>query len=337
MAKSLFQYDEPKGMMSMKVSNLNIPVTVRPTNPIERNRLVSEHLYCRDPFILLYGDTYYLYHRGREGKQILCSVSDDLEHFSDPVVVFDPPTGFHGVKDLFWAPECHYWKGNFYIFTSVFSSRTNHRSISVYRSESPLGPFADIAGGCISPRDWDAIDGTLYVDEKGDPWMVFVHEWTSMPDKVGGMVAARLSDDFTHFESEPKHLFSAKDPVWATAGVTDGPYLYTADDGRLMMIWSNFGDCGYTIGVAHSLSGSIEGPWVQQIEPLYRKGLRPEFVLDGGHGMIFHSKEGKTMLSFHMPNRKTEDGIYEHVCFAELIEAYGTLMIGQLFHGKEIR
>jgi FMN-dependent NADH-azoreductase len=60
---------------------------------------------------------------------------------------------FHGIKDLFWAPECHYYKGNFYIFTSVYSNKTNHRCISVYRADNPMGPFVDIADGCICPKD----------------------------------------------------------------------------------------------------------------------------------------------------------------------------------------
>jgi beta-xylosidase len=313
----------------MHVSNLNIPVSVVPNLPTKETyrHLTSERLYCRDPYILLYGDTYYLYHRGTEGKRILCSVSDDLEHWSDPITVFDPPADFHGVKDLFWAPECHYYKGNFYIFTSVYSKKTGHRSISVYRSESPLGPFRDIADGCISPKDWDAIDGTLYVDPDGQPWMVFVHEWTSMPDHVGSMVAAKLSEDFTHLCSEPIHLFYAKDPVWATSGVTDGAYLCTDSNGHLMMIWSNFGDNGYVVGLAHSATDRIEGPWIQQEAPLYRKGDRPAFATEGGHGMIFRTKEGKMMLSYHGPNRKLPDGNYEHLCLAELREENGTITI----------
>ena len=37
--------------------------------------------------------------------------------------------------------------------------------------------------------------------------MVFVHEWTSMPDGNGLMCYAPLSDDFTHFIEEPKTMF----------------------------------------------------------------------------------------------------------------------------------
>ena len=80
----------------------------------------SSGLSCRDPFILVCNGKYYLYKN--ENNKIVCLVGDDLEHWSKPVVVFDPPKDFHGIKDIFWAPECHFYKENFYIFTSVYSS-----------------------------------------------------------------------------------------------------------------------------------------------------------------------------------------------------------------------
>lgn len=304
----------------MKVSNLHIPVCAanepRAKVDFANGCRLSEKLPCRDPFILLYDGRYYLYHSMGE-KGLGCRVSEDLEHWSDSVCVFAPPEGFHGVKDFFWAPECHYWQGNFYIFTSVFSRDTGHRSISVYRADNPLGPFEDIAGGCISPRTWDAIDGTLYVDVDGAPWMVFVHEWTCMPGGNGGMCAARLAPDLSHFVSEPVQLFLARDAKWATKGVTDGPYLYTTDRGTLYMIWSNFNADGYVVALARAKDGRIRGEWEQQ-GLVYAPNLRPGYA-EGGHAMIFQTKEGDWKLSFHSPNQRTADD-YEHVVLLPLVE-----------------
>ena len=320
----------------MKFSNLNIPVTeannpkIKTVNTL--NRKTSNKYGCRDPFILVYGDKYYFYQG--TGKGVICSVSDDLENWDDPVIVLPIPENFHGIKDLFWAPECHYYKGNFYIFTSVFSSKNNHRCVSVYRADNPLGPFVDIADGCICPQDWDTIDGTLYVDPQGQPWMVFVHEWTSMPDKNGGMCAAKLSEDFTHFISEPIELFRAKDRGEGYGGVTDGPYMYTDENGHLMMIWSNgLRGVGYLVAIAHSESDTIEGPWTHQEKLLYCDKLRPDFKIDGGHAMIFNDKNGKTLITMHGPNGriKDEEGNvldYEHLLIYPLIEKDGTLVIG---------
>jgi len=313
----------------MKVSNWYIPVC-RENDPVrvpdfENGKKLSEKIYCRDPYILLYGGRYYLYHRDGD-RAIGCRVSEDLENWSASVPVFVPEEGFHGKKDCFWAPECHYYKGNFYIFTSVWSERTGRRCISVYRADNPLGPFADVAGGRITPEDWDAIDGTLYVDGDGQPWMVFVHEWVCMPNGVGAMCAAKLSDDLTRFVSEPAQLFLANEPQWTRAGVTDGPYLYTAETGELYMIWSNFDEKGYVIALAHAKDGKVDGEWEHVPQPLYAKGLRPGYDAAGGHAMIFHTKEGEPKIVFHSPNETTESD-FEHIVIKDLAEENGLIRI----------
>lgn len=312
----------------MKFSNEFIPVAKK-NNPkndadVGRGPKAGEPLYCRDPFILPYNRRYYLYKTidefGKNGKGIECLVSEDLQNWSLPVTVFAPPENFHGVDHFFWAPECHYYNGNFYIFTSVLSEKhNNHHVISVYRSDNPLGPFEDIAGGCITPPDWDTIDGTLYIDKQGAPWMVFVHEWTSMPDKNGTMVAAKLSGDFTKLISEPIHLFSARDPEWAVRGVTDGPFLYRTDGGTLYMIWSNMCETGYAVGLAKSDNGEIDGKWSQE-GLLYGKNLRNDFELDGGHGMIFRKFDGEITLALHSPNKPTEQSGKERLTLKTLTE-----------------
>lgn len=258
----------------------------------------SEGVPVRDPFILRVGGTYYLY-EGLHREGVRCYTSTDLEEWCGPVTVFAPPANFHGTKDFFWAPEVHFYRGKFYLFTSVFSSKTGHRSISVYRAESPLGPFEDIAGGCVGMPQWDCIDGTLFLDEEKRPWMVFVHEWVCMPDGNGAMCAARLSDDLSHMISDPIPLFYALEQPQARTGVTDGPYLYRTERGKLIMTWSNYGREDYFIAEAVSDSGLITGPW-RQIGLLYER--KRDGAGDGGHGMLFYTKEGRLMIAFHSPN-----------------------------------
>ncbi len=312
----------------MKFSNIDIPVREENNPTIEpsfaNSQKLSEGVPCRDPFIMLYNNRYYLY-KTLDDVGIGCQVSDDLETWSEPVTVFETPQNFHGIKDMYWAPECHYYNGNFYIFTSVFFSKYNHRVISVYRSKNPLGPF-DMITDCVSPSDWDSIDGTLYVDEEGCPWMVFVHEWTCMPGGNGGMAAAKLSEDFTELTTEPLQLFLSNDPSWADWCVTDGPYMIKGDSGTLYMIWSNFiADNSYAVGLAKSDNGKIDGNWSHFDEVVYAENLREEFKLDGGHAMIFRTKEGKDMITFHTPNSRRK-GV-EHVGIMPIIEKDGALVI----------
>lgn len=282
--------------------------------------LYSERVPVRDPFILRVGGTYYLY-EGLHKEGVLCYTSPDLEHWYGPVTVFHTPENFHGVKDFYWAPEVHFYRGAFYLFTSVFSSKTGHRCISAYRSKSPLGPFEDIAGGCVSVPEWDCIDGTLFLDDDKKPWMVFVHEWVCVEDGNGGMCAARLSDDLTRMISKPIPLFWALDQKKARTGVTDGPYLYRMDNGTLLMTWSNYGKEDYFIAEAVSESGKIEGPWKQREELLYARG-QDGATADGGHGMVFRRADGVYMMAFHAPNAHP----FEYLVLREIEEKDGGIV-----------
>jgi beta-xylosidase len=259
----------------------------------------TESINLRDPCVLAHEGTYYMYGTGAAWPGYGCYTSRDLESWAGPFAVFTPPAGFDGVGD-WWAPECHEYQGRFYLFASYKSAATGHRGVSVFRGESPLGPFEEISDGHITPKDWDAIDGTLFVDGDGQPWLVFVHEWTSMPDGVGDFTCAKLSADLSRLVSEPAALFKAsKLPRNPKNPVTDGCWLHRTQSGQLLMLWSGFGD-GYTVAQAVSLSGKVTGPWLQMPILLYQKNSA--FPKDGGHGALFHTVDGALTLSIHSPN-----------------------------------
>lgn len=271
------------------------------------NTRPTADIHIRDPFILVYGQQYFMYGTGAaQGPGYGCYVSEDLENWAGPVNVFSAPAGYDGIN-CFWAPECHYYNGSFYLFATYFSQATQHRGVSVYKADSPLGPFTEISAGHITPHSWDSIDGTLYIDPEGQPWMVFVHEWTSMPDQVGAMAAAKLSEDFSCFISEPVQLFKANDPVWTNKGITDGPFLYRSENGQLLMLWSNFDVNGkYCVSVANTCSNEITGKWTFGFKPFYQTGRY--FRFDGGHPMLFTDLNGTLLMCMHSPNSNDENG-----------------------------
>ena len=162
----------------------------------EDRMIVSQIPQLRDPCILLEDGVYYAY-----GTGWVCykNTSGDLagEWKSLGRVVTVP----EDATDCYWAPEVHKYNGAFYMFTTYKSSKNGHRGCTVLRADRPEGPFVEISDGHVTPSDWDAIDGTLYVDEEGTPWMIFVHEWTSTPDGIGRMAAAKMSDDLSKFIS----------------------------------------------------------------------------------------------------------------------------------------
>lgn len=284
----------------------------------EDRMIVSQIPQLRDPCILLEDGVYYAY-----GTGWVCykNTSGDLagEWKSLGRVVTVP----EDAADCYWAPEVHKYNGAFYMFTTYKSATTGHRGCTVLRADTPEGPFVEISDGHVTPSDWDAIDGTLYVDEEGTPWMIFVHEWTSTPDGIGRMAAAKMSDDLTKFVSEPIELFRADDPSWTDRQVTDGCWMYKCENGELIMIWSNFSNEGYCVGIARSDNGKVDGNWSQDDKLLYSKSMTGEY--DGGHGMIFYSITGQMYLSIHSPN-SAGDGRKETPVFIAIREENGTLV-----------
>jgi len=271
----------------------------------------------RDPFILKSGDgIYYAYGTGWRYYK----TTDPAGSWDGP---FDCVVKPYDAAGDHWAPEVHKYRGSYYMITTYRSASTGHRGCAIFRSNSPEGPFIEITGGHITPAEWDSIDGTLYIDEAGKPWMVFVHEWTSTPDRIGRMAAAPMSEDLTRFTEEPVELFTARDPAWARNGVTDGCFMYKATDGKLWMLWSNWGDAGYCVGMACSENGSVTGPWKQDDRLLYSKGLGLSY--DGGHGMLFEDN-GRLWLSLHSPN-SSRAGRPETPVLIPVAERFGRLVL----------
>lgn len=86
-------------------------------------------------------------------------------------------------------------------------------------SDTPLGPFHTLTDSPITPAGWECLDGTLYVDGGGRPWLVFCHEWVQCRD--GEIWAMELSKDLTKTIAKPVLLFRAADAL-GTVPITDG-------------------------------------------------------------------------------------------------------------------
>lgn len=289
--------------------------------------LKNADIHIRDPFVLPVSaeQRYYLY--GTTGPESWTTsasgldyyTSRDLETWDGPFPAFRPPAGFWADRN-FWAPELHVYHGRHYLFAS-FKAEGVCRGTQILAAGSPQGPFLPISDGPLTPRAWECLDGTLYVDAHDQPWMIFCHEWVQVGD--GEICAVRLSADLTSAVGEPRLLFRASEAPWAReinskgriGYVTDGPWLHRLANGTLIMLWSSFGAGGYTVGVARSESGDILGPWQQQPDPLYAG--------DGGHCMVFRTFDGQLLLAYHRPNASPEERPY----FAPLRETGTSLKI----------
>jgi beta-xylosidase len=303
------------------------PTGAAPAVPVPFDApLVMTAMHLHDPWIVAdtASRTYYLFTRNEAAMSgdarlgTMMYASRDLKHWTRPKLVFTLPAGTWARAGS-WAPEVHAWKGKWYLFTTFHDPaatlgrsgpRTTYRRGTVLAVADRIdGPYRLVRGGePIVAKDQMTLDGSLYVDPQGKPWLVYAHEWWQTG--VGTMETMPLTDTLAA-AGPARVLFKADEAPWVvgqkqpdgdTVYVTDGPELYRSRTGALLMLWSSYGRKGYVEGQARSRSGGIEGPW-EQLGPLVER--------DSGHGMLFRAFDGRLMMILHRPFNHALGKLYE--------------------------
>ena len=267
----------------------------------------TEDIRLSDPFIMADEASGMYYMTGTGG---MLWKSPDLKVWDGPYqVTKTDPDSWMGPRPMIWAAEIHQYNGRYYYF-GTFTNQSeiiqtyrgndiNRRACHVLVGDSPEGPFYPMQDKTYLPADQPTLDATLWVED-GKPYLVFCHEW--LQNWNGTIESIPLKPDLSGTYPEGrKLLFRAYDSPWSkekyedgTIGpnkVTDGPYVFRTKTGRLGMVWTSWVHQDYTQGVAYSTSGNLEGPWVQEKDPI----TPPNF----GHGMIFTTFDGKRILCCH--------------------------------------
>jgi len=306
------------GMPQTNQQNTNVQRRLRAsanvTDPREIDTLTLDEMSMSDPFILADDDTQ-TYYMTSSGGSIY--KSKDLETWTGPYGAYDVTgTWMEGVNRVA-AAELHHINSKYY-YVATFRDRDElvdvvprryniHRQQSMIlvsnNAEGPYKHFNPDPDYDYLPHNWAILDGTLWYEDDV-PYFVFVHEWLQTID--GTMEYVKLSPDLSEAITEPKCLFRASEALWAlemvgngemTYGlklpgwVTDAPQLFRTQTGKLGMLWSSWGAGRYAQGVAYSESGTIDGPWIQQEDPI--KGD------NSGHGMMFTTFDGNRLLVIH--------------------------------------
>lgn len=282
---------------------------------IIRQNVPVDSIIMSDPCILADEKTKTYYMTGTGG---MMWDSKDLKYWNGPYKVTETdPESWMGPNPMIWAAELHQYKGKYYYFATftnravkidtVFNNVIERRASHVLVSDKPNGPYRPMQDETYLPDSIPTLDGTFWVDTDGKPYMVFCYEWLQNND--GTMEMILLKDDLSGSlpyansteKSGGKLMFRASDSPWSKERndkgeevankVTDGPYLFRTGTGRLGMIWTSWIYKDYTQGVAYSESGTLAGPWVHEKEPITPRNY--------GHGMLFRTFEGKTLMSVH--------------------------------------
>lgn len=282
----------------------------------------SNEINIRDPFVVYEDGTYYLYGtRANNFGNLVGGVdvytSNDLENWSNPIECFDSvKTGLN--RGVNWAPEVHKYQDKYYMFISLTRENGLRGTFSLV-SDSLLGPFLPHSADALTPEEWECIDGTLYINQKGEPYLVFCHEHTQIAD--GTMCYVPLTDDLKSAAGEAVTMFSASsyelsfglDCMGTKHFVTDGPYMYRSKTCELFMLWSTFIDGKYAECLVKFNGGELG---------LDFEHKAPIIADDTGHGMIF-TNGSHLYLTYHAPNFNG----YEHPVFRELDDCGDTFKL----------
>ena len=287
--------------------------TVRFTSPYLKAAevTVNTHRYARteeirlsDPFILADEASGMYYMTGTGGN---LWKSPDLKVWDGPYQVAQPdPNSWMGPRPMIWAAELHHYNGRYYYFgtftnqaATIPGTRLNRRAVHVLVGDSPEGPFRPMQDETYAPANQSTLDASLWVED-GKPNLIFCHEWVQNDNGTVEYIPLKPDLSGTYPEGR-KLLFRAFDSPWnkdrledgtiRPNRVTDGPFVFRTKTGKLGMLWTSwvFGD--YTQGVAYSATGKLDGPWIQEKDPI----TPPNF----GHGMIFTTFDGKRILCCH--------------------------------------
>ncbi len=277
----------------------------------------TEDIHMRDPFVYFYQNeqTYYLFGTtfadgcGDKDPVFEVYAGRDLSEWTGPYVAFQPPAGFWGVRH-YWAPEVFEVDGRFYMFASFKGGIGENRGTGILAADHPAGPYRPHSDGPVTLGGSECLDGTYYEDGDGQRWVVFCHEWTEIYE--GKIKALRLSRDLKGSYGEAVTILNAADMDWIRlfrdpriekeGYLTDAPFLHKARNGELLLLWSsysvpNYSDAGlggYTVAIARSASGRIEGPWTHDRNLLMDR--------NAGHSSLFRDRQGRLRICTHYPD-----------------------------------
>ena len=253
-----------------------------------------------DPFVMLDGDTYYLYgtRAGNPNRGFEAFSSKDLKTWKREGYVIK--TG----RSLYWAPEVYKFDGKYYMYYSA-----NHK-LYVATSDSPLGPFKDASNTPMINTGANTIDSSVFTDTLSNgqiqQWLFFVEE-----NNANRIYRCKLNaDHITADESTIEKVTEATESYELHVGYhcTEGPCVIKCGTRYFMMYSANtYNSIYYNVCVART--NSIEGNlWTKIYQnPILSYDKLGRQLYGVGHNGFFYDKNGTLRIVFHgYKNNKCE-------------------------------
>jgi GH43 family beta-xylosidase len=264
--------------------------------------------YFADPFVLRLPDGGYVAYGTNEvvdgDRAFEALTSPDLVTWRShgPVLPKLPPDA----GDQYWAPEAFFADGAYWLYYSVGHGIAGHH-IRVARSDSPLGPFADL-GHNLTPDERFAIDPHPFVDDDGSRYLFFARDVLD-GERVGTHLAAapmlsptRLGDTVpvlapsAHWQlyQREREMYGAVYD-WHTL---EGPSVVRRS-GRYWLTYSGGAWTGPGYGISWAVADSPLGPWTDGAGVILSTA---EGLIGPGHNSLTVAPSGDDAIVFHAWN-----------------------------------
>ncbi|MGK3970160.1 arabinan endo-1,5-alpha-L-arabinosidase [Sorangium sp. So ce118] len=227
-----------------------------------------------DPSIVRAGE---LYHVFSTGPGIAIRTSADLVHWSLAGSVFSATPEWVasavGDVDALWAPDISYWGGLYHLYYAASFFGTNRSCIGHATRDSldaPESRWLDHgAVVCSEGTDFNAIDPSVVIDERGTPWLVFGSFWSGLKLMQLTLAGAPIAGTLTSIASRPSTAIEA-------------PFIVRR--GEHYYLFASFDTCcageSSTYKIMVGRSQALAGPYVDRL------GNR---MLDGGGSRVLTS------------------------------------------------
>jgi arabinan endo-1,5-alpha-L-arabinosidase len=156
-------------------------------------QLTGDFALTHDPSIAREGNKYYVFATGKApgGGQIAVRCSTDLTDWNMCGHVFDDiPSWIRAAspktKDL-WAPDITYFNRTYHLYYaySVFGKNTSGIALATNVTLDPQSPSyrwkdEGLVLESVASDDFNAIDPSIVLDERGKPWLSFGSFWSGI-------------------------------------------------------------------------------------------------------------------------------------------------------------
>lgn len=249
-----------------------------------------------DVQIIRYRGYYYLYGTGGD---VRVWSSTDLVNWSDRGLCLVGP-----VNGKAWAPRVLYWNGQFYLYASGDTGGVQTQS--VYRSDSPMGPFT-----LVKTTLMNCIDGVAYLHDNGQLYFYYAAmggiRYRTMPDPLN------VTSTSTQFTSCRITTIN----TW-----TEAPHIMNIDGGFFMSYTGNdWTRTDYQVHMARAGSPTTFAPQSTGNPVLIRTS--GTWTSTGCMDM-FRGPDLKTIVAaYHVRN-----GSYRKLCIDRMVwNAQGNLVV----------